>query len=584
LQEELYKEFLSRIQETDFTTPRPRGDYFYYTRTTEGKSYPAYCRAPKTSEKYAAIDWDGTPDSPILPGEVVYLDVNELAKDKSYCSVSSVKPSPSGKLLAYAVDFTGDEKYEVHVKNVETGEDKVLKTSDGDGTVLETSGSVVWGKDDTVLYYMTMDEQQRPHRLYQRKNLQSDTPIDTLLKEEPDDMFWAHVYKSLDGTTIFFESASKETSEVHFLRTDDEATTTTMECVAPRRNKVLYEVEHGHGNWWIWTNVDGSPNMKLMTAPAKADSSNDWKLITDVNDEPIFDGSLSKALDHVTVFTSHVVLQGREGGIPRIWIFTPETKRCQRLEFDEAAHDVGLGAHYEFDAKTIAVGYDSLVTPPQTLEISLGSPDSERTILKEKNVPGYKKHLYGCDRLEVLARDQKTLIPVSVVYRTDAMDKVKDGKRVPVHLYGYGSYGSCCEADFDSTRLPLLDRGVVYVIAHVRGGGEMGRQWYEEPNGAKFLCKKNTFNDFVDVARHLLTEWTTPEMLSCEGRSAGGMLVGAAINQAPELFRAAILGVPFVDVVGTMIDASIPLTAGEWVGEYPSVHFIVSRSTTLSLI
>jgi oligopeptidase B len=303
--------------------------------------------------------------------------------------------------------------------------------------------------------------------------------------------------------------------------------------------------------------------MKLMTSPVKANSAEDWELVVDGDNKPIFDGSLEKALDSVTVLESHIVAEGREGGIPRIWVFKPETKSFQRLEFEEAAHDVGLGAHYEFDAKSIAVGYDSLVTPPQTLEITLDSPDQDRTVLKSKEVPGYEKELYGCDRLEILSRDGKTKIPISVVYRNDVMQKVKkEGERVPVHLYGYGSYGSCCEADFDSTRLPLLERGMVYVIAHIRGGAEMGRQWYEEPNGAKFLCKKNTFNDFVDVAKFLVSEWTTPDLLSCEGRSAGGMLIGAAINQSPELFRAAILGVPFVDVVGTMIDASIPLTAG----------------------
>ncbi|KAL3924785.1 MAG: hypothetical protein SGILL_000831 [Bacillariaceae sp.] len=572
LQDELYKEFLSSIQETDYTTPRPRGDFWYYTRTFEGSSYRAYCRAPKTSEQFGTISWDGKKESPILPGEEIYLDVNELGKDKSYCSVGAVKVSPSNKAwLAYSVDFKGDEKYELHIKNLDTGEEKVLK--DGDGSLLETSGSLVWGKTEKIIYFMTMDDQHRPYRLYQRKDWQRDNPTDTLLKEEPDDMFWAHVSKSLDGKYIFFETASSETSEVFFLSTDDEATSTTMECIAPRRNKVLYDVEHGHGNWWIWTNVDGSPNMKLMTTPAKANSADDWELVVDADNKPIFDGSLTKALDSVTVFDSHVVAEGREGGIPRVWIFSPETKSFQRLEFEEAAHDVGLGAQYEFDTKSIAVGYDSLVTPPQTLEISLDTPDAARSVLKSKYVPGYQKELYGCDRLEILSRDGKTKVPISVVYRKDVMDKVtKNGERVPIHLYGYGSYGSCCEADFDSTRLPLLERGMIYVIAHIRGGGEMGRQWYEEPNGAKFLCKKNTFNDFVDVAKYLVSEWTTPDLLSCEGRSAGGMLIGAVLNQAPELFRAAILGVPFVDVVGTMIDASISLTAGEWVGEL-SVFF-----------
>jgi oligopeptidase B len=427
-----------------------------------------------------------------LPGEVAYLDVNELAKDKSYCSVESVKPSPSQKYIAYSVDFKGDETYEMHVRNLETGEDVALKVlGDEDDKLLETSGALVWGKDDSTLYYMTMDEQHRPYRLYQRKNWQSDTPTDTLLKEELDDMFWSHVYKSLDGKFIFFETASKETSEVFFLPTDQELETVEMQCIAPRQNKVLYEVEHGNGSWWIWTNVDASPNMKLMKAPAKANSQEEWELVLDANQTPIFDGSLEKALDSVTVLENHVIAQGREGGIPRIWIFKPDTKSCQRLEFEEAAHDVGLGSHYEFyGVKSIAVSYDSLVTPLQSMEITLDTPDAERTILKSKQVPGYNKTLYGCDRLEVLSRDGTTQIPISVVYRKDVMDKVlTNGERVPVHLYGYGSYGSCCEADFRSTRLPLLERGMIYVIAHIRGGGEMGRQWYEEPNGAKFLCK-----------------------------------------------------------------------------------------------
>lgn len=236
----------------------------------------------------------------------------------------------------------------------------------------------------------------------------------------------------------------------------------------------------------------------------------------------------------------------------------------QRLEFDESAYDVGLLAHYEPDATNIAVSYNSMLTPPSSIEIDLDD-NSQRSVLKTKTVPRYDKDEYGFNRLEVLSRDGETRIPISVVYRKQTMEKVKEGNRVPVHLYGYGSYGACVEADFRSTRLPLLDRGMIYVIAHIRGGGEMGRQWYEEPNGGKYLCKKNTFNDFVDVAKFLVDEWTTSEMLSCEGRSAGGLLIGAAINQAPELFRVAILGVPFVDVACTMTDATIPLTSGEWV-------------------
>ena len=451
-------------------------------------SYTTYCRAPKTTDTFK-IDWDGTKESPVLPGEEVYLDVNKLAKDKSYCSVGSVKASPSKKLLAYIVDYSGDEKYEAHVMNLDTGEDIALKEVGSDKSI-EVDG-LLWGKDDETLYYMTMDEQHRPYQMYQRRNWEGDTPTDTLLKEDMDDLFWCGMYKSLDEKYIFFESASKETSEIWYLSTDDEEMA-EMKCVAPKRNKVLYEVEHGHGNWWITTNVEGSPNMKLMSAPAMADSAS-WKLMEDANGSPLFDGSLSKALDSVTVLNSHIVMQGREEGIPRVWIYNIDSKNMKRLEFEESAYDVGLLAHFESDTKSIAVAYDSMVTPTSSIEISLDD-DTQRFVLKSKIVPGYDKNHYGCDRMGVLSRDGKTQIPISIVYRQETMEKVKAGERVPVHLYGYGSYGACMEADFSSTRLPLIDRGMIYVIAHVRGGGEMGRQWYEEPDGGKYLCKKNTFN------------------------------------------------------------------------------------------
>lgn len=471
LQDRLYEEFLSSIQETDYTTPRPREGYWYYTRTFKGESYSAYCRAPKTSSTFS-VDWDGTKESPILPGEEIYLNVNELSKGKSYCSVGRVKPSPSQKYIAYAVDFSGDEKYEMHVRNIETGEDIALKEV-GTDALLEIDG-LLWGKEDDTLYYMTMDEQHRPYRLYQRKDWKSD-PTDTLLKEELDDLFWCSCYKSLDEKYIFFDSASKETSEVWYLATEDELSSTEMKCVANRRNKVLYEVEHGDDSWYVWTNVDSSPNMKLMKSPAIADSASDWELVKDAKGEPIFDGSLAKSLDSVTVLNRHLVMEGREGGIPRIWIYSSDTKIMKMLSFDEAAYDVGLLSHFEVDTQSIAVHYDSMVTPPSSFEINLDD-DSQRSVLKTKAVPGYEKTRYGCDRMEVLSRDGETKIPISVVYSNETMEKVKAGQKVPVHLYGYGSYGSCMESDFSTTRLSLLNRGMIYVIAHIRGGGEMGRQ------------------------------------------------------------------------------------------------------------
>jgi oligopeptidase B len=468
------------------------------------------------------------------------------------------------------VDFTGGETYLVWIKNIATGE--IVEHDDQ----LETSGNLVWGKDDSTLFYMKMDSNHRPYQLY-RRTIGASSTSDQLLLEEKDDMMYSHISKSLDGKYLFMESASKETSEIWYLDLHDK--NAQMQCIAKRRDKVLYEANHRHDTFWISTNVGGSPNMKLMTCPVKPNGQDDWKLVEDQSGQPLFDGSYDKALEDVSEFDSHVVLSGRQQGIPRVWILDPATATVERLEFDEPGHDVGLSANHEFVTDSIAITYDSMVTPPQTMEISLANPSAsaDRKVLKAKHVPGYNKELYACDRLTVPSRDGETQIPISLVYRKDVMEQAKDtGQPTHTHLYGYGSYGSSIEADFRSTRLPLLDRGVIYVIAHIRGGGEMGRQWYEEPKGAKYLCKKNTFNDFVDVARWLIEtkKLTTPDLLSCEGRSAGGMLVGSSINQAPELFKCAMLGVPFVDVVCTMIDASIPLTALEWV-EWVRLGFVL---------
>lgn len=560
LRETLYNEMLSSVQETDYSLPRPRQDWVYYTRSFEGKSYTVHCRAPRQASS-SSSEWDMTAESPILEGEEVVLDVNQLAEGKTYCATGHVKTSPSHKLLAYSVDFTGGETCEMHVIDLVSGE-----TIDHDPK-LEISGEVVWGKDDSTVFYCKMDEAHRPFQVYKRI-LGSDVE-DELLFEEPDELYWVGIGKSLDGKYMFIETGSKETSEHHYL--DLENQDAKLECIAKKRSKVLYEVEHRNGSWWIATNVDQTPNMRLMKAPATPNCEAEWKDVTLANGDKLFDGSYERCLDAVETFKTHIVAQGREGGIPRVWIIAlndddDQVTGMEMLKFDEEAHDVGLHGHYEFDTDTIVVSYDSMITPPSSLEISLAD-SSSRKVLKTRAVPGYDKELYACVRTTVKSRDGTTEIPVSMVYRKDLVEEnVAFGKPTHTHLYGYGSYGSCVEADFRATRLTLLNRGIIFCIAHVRGGAEMGRQWYEEPNGAKYLCKKNTFNDFVDVAKWLIDDrkLTTPDLLSCEGRSAGGLLVGASINQAPELFKMAVLGVPFVDVVPTMIDASIPLTAVEW--------------------
>lgn len=577
LRKTLYDEMVGSIQETDYTTPAPRdGKYWYYTRTNKGESYKNYCRAPINIDatadeayEYPTIEWDGKAETEILPKEEVYLDVNALAKDKSYCSVSSLSISPNTQnLLAYAVDFTGDEIYNLYVKDLNTGE-----IVDHDPSI--ECYSVTWGADANTLFYVKMDDAHRPFQVYKRYlNSGEKKETDELIFEQLDDLYWTSIGKSSDLRYLFISTSSSETSEVYYLDLQDPSS--ELKCVAKKRTKVLYDVEHFNGHWIITSNVDETPNMRLMTCKVGADCADEWKdMTTDNGSKKVFDGGYERSLDGVETFEKYLVAAGREGGIPRVWVLEPSMSgenlvadKCTQLVFDESAYDVGVGVNYNYSSEKLTLYYDSLTTPLQSLQVTMNDPNNneKRLVLKQKNVPGYDKPTYGCDRITVTVRDG-TEVPVSMVYRKDVMEKhVSDGTTMPVHLVGYGSYGACSEADFSATRFPLLNRGIIYVMAHVRGGGEMGRQWYEEPNGAKYLCKENTFNDFCDVAKWLIQDkkLTTTPQLSCEGRSAGGLLIGASINQAPELFGVAILGVPFVDVVCTMVDSSIPLTCGEW--------------------
>jgi len=569
LRETLYDEMIASIQETDYTSPSCKdGKFWYYSRTNKGESYKIYCRAPFFSEDDVNFEWDGTIDAPIMKGEEQYLNVNEIAKDQSYCSVASATVSKSQNLLAYMVDLTGDEIYSLYVKNLETGE-IIAEEKD-----IECSGSVVWGLDENTLFYLTLDNTQRPYQVYKRL-LDGSGGDDELLFEQDDALFWTGMGRSSDDKYLLIETSSSETSEVHYLDlTNKDA---KLECVAKKRTKVLYEVDHWNGFWVVTSNVDETPNMRLMVCEVGQDETN-WEDVTDGEGVKLFDGGYERALDGVGAFEKYIVASGRYGGIPAVWVLKMvgeenadsfEVQKFSQLSFDEDAYDVGVGVNYNYNSERLALYYDSLTTPLQSLEVSMAEPDNMdvRRVLKAKNVPGYTKEDYDCQRITVTSRDGKTEIPVSFVYRRDVMEKhVKNGETLPLHLVGYGSYGACCEADFSSTRLTLLNRGIVCAVAHIRGGGEMGRQWYEEPNGGKYLCKENTFNDFVDIAKWFIDgkKLTTSEQLSIEGRSAGGLLIGATINQSPETFKVAILGVPFVDVAATMVDSSIPLTTNEW--------------------
>jgi len=568
LRKTLYDEFIASIQETDYTTPaNKKGKYWYYTRTNKGQSYTIYCRAPYHSDEDLNFDWNGSIEAPILEGEDQFLDVNQLAKDKSYCSVSSAATSKSQNLLAYMVDFTGDEIYSLNVKNLETGDIVYENTS-------EMSGRVLWGNDENTVFILKIDETQRPYQVYRR--LLDGSKEDELLFQQDDTLFWTGVSKSSDDKYLLIETSSSETAEIYYIDLTEK--NAELKCIAKRRTKVLYDVDHWNGHWIITSNVNGTPNMRFMVCKVGEDESkwNDVTVNVDGVDVKLFDGGYERSLDGVESFDKFLVASGRYGGIPAVWVLEMDedrnnfsVRKSTSLTFEEDAYDVGVSVNYNYESDKLALYYDSQITPPQSLQVSMSEPNNAevRRVLKAKNVPGYNKEEYDCQRITVLSRDGETEIPVSIVYRKDVMENFEVGKEtVPTHLYGYGSYGACCEADFSATRLALLNRGMAVVVAHVRGGSEMGRQWYEEPSGGKYLCKENTFNDFVDVGKWLIEgkKLTTPKQLSIEGRSAGGLLIGATINQAPEIFGVAILGVPFVDVAATMVDSSIPLTTNEW--------------------
>ena len=595
LETTLYEEMISYILETSHSFPILEQDFYYYQRTTKGQPYPLHCRAPKPKDntttqattttissnmylKHQLALWDGSSTMSVLPGEQVYLDESELAQDHDHLDVGSLEISPSQQLVAYTIDTTGNEVYMLVIQEIDTG--KIVFQED---KKLMISNNVIWGPTDDTIFYTKLDDADRTYQVYQRglKN----TREEVLLYQEDAILFWVGMKKSKDNRYLLVETASSESSEWYYLdlqtrvqNSDRPDNRMALISVATRQPNVLYSVEHFHGTWWITSNRGGSPDLQLWAKPVDDENESKWSRIPDPKAvQPLLNGI---AVEGLSIFVNHIVVQGRQNGMPQLWILTVDGSGdsskvldCQRLEWgvdigtdNEGSNYVELASYLvEYNTTSIIVEYESLVTPRQHIEIVLDHPNdfTQRTVLQEVPVPGYQKELYDFKRIHVPSRDGKAQIPVSLVYLKSTMEQALGGSLVPIHLYGYGAYGDSIEDTFSSSRIPLLKRGMIYAIAHVRGGGEMGRPWYED---GKLLHKKNTFNDFIDVARYLIdeTKWTTNNLLSCEGRSAGGLTIGASLNQSPELFRVAIMGVPFVDLVATMMDASIPLTAGEW--------------------
>lgn len=525
LQERLYEDMLARIQQSDEEVPAQDGPYFYYSRTVEGQQYRIHARKrARTRAELPEVSED------------VILDLNRLAEGKGFLSVTLVKPSPDHSRLAYLQNEDGSDRYTLYVKDLTAG---TLLPDRVDQVFLHAS--LEWDASGQHLFYVTVDDTQRPYRLWRHRL--GDSSPDTLLYQEDDDTFSIHLSKSHDGTHLFLSADNKETNEVWYQ--DASVPDGAWTVFTKREQGVLYDLEHWQGDFLILTNRQ-APNFKLMTCPVVDPSPASWQDLIPYNPRVYLQG--------VTPFADGLVLEGREEGQTQIWVW--RDGHAARLSWPEPLYAAHLGNNPDYGASHVLVRYESLVTPSSVYELDLET--LARTLIKRDEVLGdYDPDQYVQERLWATAADGVE-IPVSVVYRKGARDQGP----APLIQYAYGSYGFSMDPSFTPTRIPLLDRGVIYAVAHIRGGSEMGRPWYE--NG-KFLHKMNTFTDFIAVAEDLVRRgYTTPEHLAIRGGSAGGLLMGAVVNLRPDLFRAVGASVPFVDVVTTMLDASIPLTTLEW--------------------
>jgi oligopeptidase B len=519
LQQKLYDEMLSRIQQTDTNVPYRERGFYYYSRTEEGKQYPIYCRKKGSLE---------------APEEVI-LDVNQLAQGKKFMSVAARAVGPDGSLLAYSSDETGFRQYTLRVKDLRTGQ---LGPE-----AIERVTTAEWTEDGKTLFYSV--EHPQTKRSYQVFRHALGAAKDDLLYEEKDERFGVRVSKSHDRKYLFLEAGSLTSSEVRFLPADTGKA--EMKLVAPRIPDQEYDVEHRDGLFWIRSNDTGR-NFRLVTAPVADPGRASWKEIVPAREEVMLDGH--------QLFQDFYLLGEREGGQLYVRITDFRNGQSHRIEFPEPAYIAFPSNNPEFDAKLLRIAYQSPVTSPSIYDYDPAI--RQRTLLKQVAVlGGYDPSRYTVELTSATAPDG-VKVPMWLAYRKDL---VRDGKN-PALLYAYGSYGASMAASFNSTLFSLVDRGVVYAMAYIRGGGELGRKWHDD---GKMMNKKNTFTDFIAAAEHLVAQkYTSPERLAINGGSAGGLLMGAVTNMRSDLFKVVVAHVPFVDVINTMLDESLPLTVGEF--------------------
>ncbi len=516
LQKTLYCEMLGRIQETDLSVPYTYGDWLYYVRTEEGKQYPIYCRKKST---------DAT--------EEITLDVNALAEGEKFMSVGAYAISDDGNLLAYTTDNTGFREYTLRIKNLQTGE--LLPD------VIEKVDGVSWAADNKTLFYTTEDETKRPHEIY-RYTLGS---VGVLVYEEPDALYRAFAYRSRDKQFLFVGSVSSTTTEFYYLERDNPAGELTV--ILPREENHEYYVEHRDGLFYLRTNKD-APTFKLIATPVSAPESLHWSEVLPYRP--------TVGLEDFDLFSGHLVTTEQADGLPRLRVLEFSTGDEHTITFPELTYTVSGDTNREYDTATFRFRYSSLVTPPSVFDYYLRT--RERTLLKETPVlGGWDRSLYVTERVFATAADG-TKIPISLVRHKDTPC---NGTASGV-LYGYGSYGISMPAVFRSSIFSLLDRGMVYAIAHLRGGGEYGKPWHD---AAKLMVKINTFTDFISCADFLVEQGHVDrEKLAITGGSAGGLLMGAVVNMRPDIASVCLSYVPFVDVINTMLDDTLPLTVGEY--------------------
>lgn len=520
LQEKLYTEILSHIKQTDVTVPYRWGDYFYYTRTIEGQQYPIFCRKK------------GNLNAP----EQILLDVNEMAKGQKFMSIGSFAPSDDGDLLAYSTDNTGYRQYTLHVKNLKTGE--LLPER------IERVDNVAWATDNKTIFYVTEDAVTKRSDKFFRHVL--GTEKFELIYEEKDELFDIGTQRSRDKAVIMLGAFSKTSTEFRFIPASDP--NAAWKTIVPRQADHEYDIDHRGDLFYIRTNK-GAKNFRVVTAPVSDPSEKNWKDF--VAHRP------AVKIEGVDLFADHAVLSEWENGLEQVEIIDLKKSERHRIAFPEPVYSASISSNREFNTTTLRYNYQSLSTPSSVFDYDMNS--RKATLLKQTEVPGgFDKANYKTERVFATAADG-TKIPMSVVYRTN----VKRDGSAPLMLYGYGSYGISIPPSFSASRLALLDRGVVYVIAHIRGGGELGEPWRD---AGRMMNKINTFTDFIACAEHLVNnKYTSKDRIVIQGGSAGGLLVGAVANMRPDLFKAVIAQVPFVDVLNTMLDASLPLTTSEYI-------------------